>query len=349
MNFSLTRLAGKYRWQLKSVVAIILCIATLTTLTGVTSARNLVTVHEEGTLYSKYTMYYEPEDILKAFDIQLSDEDKYVFTGFNDGEGDLFILRAFQVTVTADGSQNAVTMTDGTVADALELAGVTLGDEDLINVSLNERVQSGTDIVVNRVTYQIEERNEQIPYDVIDCEIPANVANVKKVLTVEGQNGEQTVTVRNKLVDGVITDSEVISTAVITQPVSAKYECVREMYVGGVKKQLGLNEEYVELDANGRPINYAYKVTGKATAYSALGKKTKLTPGCVAMDLSKYPKGTKLYIVASNGSYVYGYSVVADTGAFVHNGSGVLVDVFFDTYAESVAFGAKTVDVYVLN
>ncbi len=349
MNFSLKRLTRKYRFQIKSAVALMLCMVTLTSLTGVTSARNLVTVHEDSTVYSKYTMYYEAQDILNAFDIELGENDKYVFSGFENGEGDIFILRAFDVTVTADGTAQTVVMTDGTVADALDLAGITLADEDLINVSLNERVQSGTDIVVNRVTYQVEERTEEIPYEVIDCDIPEGVANVKKVLTVEGQNGEQLVTLRHKLVDGVIIDSEVINTKIITYPVSAQYECVREMYVGGVKKQLALNEEYVELDANGRPINYAYKVTGKATAYSALGRPTKLKPGCVAMDLSKYPRGTKLYIVASNGSYVYGYSVVADTGAFVHNGSGVLVDVFFNTYAESVAFGAKTVDVYVLN
>ena len=104
----------------------------------------------------------------------------------------------------------------------------------------------------------------------------------------------------------------------------------------------------IVLDANGNPVNYKYKVTGKATAYSALGRPTSLKPGNVAMNLSQFPRGTKLYIKTPDGSFVYGYSVVADTGPAVTNGT-CLVDLFFATYRESCLFGAKTVEIYVLS
>ena len=59
------------------------------------------------------------------------------------------------------------------------------------------------------------------------------------------------------------------------------------------------------------------------------------------------PYGSKLYIKSSDGSFVYGYAVAADTGIALMDGR-VTVDLYFDTYLESCLFGAKTMDIYVL-
>jgi 3D (Asp-Asp-Asp) domain-containing protein len=66
------------------------------------------------------------------------------------------------------------------------------------------------------------------------------------------------------------------------------------------------------------------------------------------MDLSKYPRGSWLYIKSRDGSYVYGYCRVADTGTALVSGE-VLVDLYFSTFAQCYQFGAKTLDVYVLS
>ena len=59
------------------------------------------------------------------------------------------------------------------------------------------------------------------------------------------------------------------------------------------------------------------------------------------------PYGTKLYIKAADGSFTYGYAIAADTGTALMDGR-VLVDLFFDTNQECYAFGAKKMEVYVL-
>ena len=70
----------------------------------------------------------------------------------------------------------------------------------------------------------------------------------------------------------------------------------------------------------------------------------------MAVDYRKFPKGSKLWICTPDQKFVYGYSVVADTGTFAKNpNSSVLVDLFFNSYSDSVKWGAKKVDIYVLN
>lgn len=141
----------------------------------------------------------------------------------------------------------------------------------------------------------------------------------------------------------MVTEEEVVGEETIMEPVPQK------LLVGSpnVPTSQLTPDQPIELDENGNPVHYLKKVTGKATAYSALGKPTKLVPGAVAMNLSEYPRGTRLYIKTPDGSYIYGYSVVRDTGPAAREGI-ILVDLFFNSYRESCLFGAKTVDIYVL-
>lgn len=341
------RIFPKTAWlPAKVFIVSLICVMVTAVLTGLTTVSNTVTIHEDGYAYSRYTIYTDLEDILEQEEITLSKDDKCEFTGFQDHEADIYITRAFNVSVSADGETKTVVMTDGTVSDALEKANVTLSDDDLINVSLSEPVSKGTEIQINRVTYEESKETQEIPFETINPDVEPT-ANGRVVTLVEGQNGEKVITKQTKLVDGEPVETTVLSEEMTKEPVDKELGVMETVYIGGQKMEFLAGEAPVELDANGIPVNYAYKVTGKATAYSALGRPTSLTPGAVAMDLSRFPKGTKLYIVSSDGSYVYGYSTVRDTGTAVNNGS-VLVDCFFNTYAESVRFGAKTVDVYVL-
>ena len=100
------------------------------------------------------------------------------------------------------------------------------------------------------------------------------------------------------------------------------------------------------------PSSYSQVLTGKATGYySKSGKGSSglgLGYGTVAVDPSVIPYGTLLYITSTDGSFVYGYAVATDTGIALQNGH-ILVDLFYETYAESVINGAIQVNVYVVN
>ena len=63
------------------------------------------------------------------------------------------------------------------------------------------------------------------------------------------------------------------------------------------------------------------------------------------MDPSVIPLGTKMYIVSSDGSVVYGLCTAEDTGGAI---KGNKVDLYYDTRAECLKFGRRSVDVYIL-
>ena len=101
---------------------------------------------------------------------------------------------------------------------------------------------------------------------------------------------------------------------------------------------------------NNVPSSYSTVYTMKATGYysprgrgaSGLG----LYYGTFAVDPTLIPYGTKVYIVSTDGRFVYGWAIATDTGAFIHQ-NRMQVDLFYETYAESAANGVKQVYVYV--
>lgn len=361
----------------KLFLACIICGMMVAVLTGLSNVSNQVTIEKDGETYTKYTMYTELDDILEQEGIELGPNDTCKFTGFKDHHAKLTINTSFDVNVTADGVTQTLTMSSGNVSDVLKLLGITLSETDEVNADLDAPLRENNDIQVTRVVYEESQETRVVPHKTIQ---PPTAPAADETIAVEtpGADGEKLTTLRKKLVDGKEVENIVVAEQVTKAPVAevlkvekvpqkveepavqadaASSEAVQEepapvsgtteYYVGGQKVYCAPGEAPVELDENGDPISYQYTVTGKATAYSALGKPTQLVPGCVAMDLSKYPKGTMLYIKSVDGSYTYGYSKVADTGEFVYT-TDVLVDCFFNTYEESCQFGAKQVIIYVL-
>ncbi len=104
-------------------------------------------------------------------------------------------------------------------------------------------------------------------------------------------------------------------------------------------------------DENGVPENYLYCIEGKSTAYyggymTATGSATR--PGVVAVDPREIPYGTEMWIVSSDGRYVYGFARAEDTGGFIYWPKGATVDLYMNTYADCCVWGWRGVKIYVL-
>ena len=324
------------------------------TLTGISFATNVVYIYDDEDVLKYYTTNntLSAQEILADKEITLSADDEVEFTGFNkNGTADLRIYRAFPISITADGKTTQVVVTHGTVYDALKKAGISLADDDLINVSPYEDAVSGMQISINRVTYKTVTEETAIAFDVVTKETKA-LYKGKTLVTQVGKEGKKIATFRQTLIDGVVSHVEELSNEVVSQPVT------QHQIVGTSLTPIAseiLPPEDFELDANGVPVNYTRVLTGKATAYSSRrypnvrgASGQYLKPGSVAVNPNIIPYGTKLYITSTDGRYMYGYAVAADTGIAMMDGH-VLVDCFFATYAESCRFGAKTVNVYVLS
>lgn len=257
-----------------------------------------------------------------------------------------------KVKIFADGN-NYVVRAKGNVADAINAAGITVDDDDLINVGLSEPLNAKTDIVINRVEYVTEVKLETIEYATEYKEDDSYVVGFSKVL-VDGEEGELAKTICHTYVDGKLASSDIVSTEVTEEPVdevivqgTAEVNPIAAMSIS----QLDV-PDYLALDENGVPTSYSSVLTGKSCAYSAnpsaktaSGRQVKV--GYVAVDPAIIPYGTELYIVSTDGKYVYGYAVAADTGTALLDGR-ILVDLFMESYDASCDWGAKQVNIYIL-
>ena len=268
-----------------------------------------------------------PAQVMHLSGIRSEEGDEVYYTAFSGNLASLNIERAFSVSITADGQEYPVKLVFGTVADALERAGITLEGDDYTEPALDHVVTAGSKIVVHRVDYAERVETQAIPYDTQYVYTSLYFRNTGRTTTVQhGAAGQQTVTTRDRYVDGELENSMVVDVTTTAEPTNH------------VVKTYG-------------PTSYSKVLTGKATGYySRTGKGSSglgLGYGTVAVDPDVIPYGTKLYITSTDGKFVYGYAVATDTGIAVQKGQ-ILVDLFYETYAESVINGAIQVNVYVV-
>lgn len=296
------------------------------------------------------TFESDPEKILAHSGIRVSAADKVVFSGYSrNNYATISYTAAFAVKVQADGRTVSLALTGGTAADALRQAGVTVGADDLVNVPLDSALTAGEVVTVRRVTYKQAVALTAIPFSTKTVQDTLHVRGTQTVLAA-GKAGQRAVTTRIRYIDGKETQRTVVGDTVKTQPVT-------QVVSVGTASAAPLSKftlSSLKLDRYGVPLHYSRVYTGSATAYSA--RRGALTDsgrragvGYVAVDPSKIPYGTHLYIMTTDGSVVYGVAVAADTGAFVHDGSGILVDLYFPNRASECRFGERTVNIYVLD
>ena len=286
-----------------------------------------------------------PAQVMHLSGIRSEEGDEVYYTAFSGSLASLNIERAFSVSITADGQEYPVKLVFGTVADALERAGITLEGDDYTEPALDHVVTAGSKIVVHRVDYTERVETQTIPYDTQYVYTSLYFRNTGRTTTLQhGAAGQQTVTTRDRYVDGELENSTVVDTTTTVEPT----DHVIKTYGAGapVSPLTGAD------GTTNAPASYSKVLTGKATGYySRTGKGSSglgLGYGTVAVDPDVIPYGTKLYITSTDGKFVYGYAVATDTGIAVKKGQ-ILVDLFYETYAESVINGAIQVNVYVLD
>lgn len=286
----------------------------------------------------------DPARVMSLSGIEAEEGDEVYYTAFAGSLASLNIERAFSVTIEADGQEYPVKMVVGTVADALERAGITLEGDDYTEPALSAMVTAGSKIEVHRVEYQDKVETQAVPYDTEYVYTSLYFRNTNRATTLQhGSEGQQTVTTRERWVDGELENSVVTDVTTTVEPT----DHVVKTYGAGAPVSPLTGPD----GTTNAPASYRKVLTGKATGYySKSGKGSSglgLGYGTVAVDPDVIPYGTMLYITSTDGSFVYGYAVATDTGIAVQDGR-ILVDLFYETYAESVINGAINVNVYVV-
>ena len=252
------------------------------------------------------------------------------------------ILRSYKIKLVVDGKKRSVDYAAGTVSDVLKREGIKLGKDDVVKPGLSKTLKPGSKIVVKRVKYVTREVEKIIKYGTQTKQSGVLAEGLKRVAR-QGRDGSKTVTYEDKIVNG-----KVVSSKKIGEVVNVK--AVDKVVVIGTRGA-GANR-VTNIEGSGAPTSYIKTFHGPATAYTAkAGAKTAsgavARRGLVAVNPKQIPYGSKLYIVADDGT-VYGYCTAADTGGFVTNGSGTLVDLYMDSYGECTQWGKRNVTIYVI-
>ena len=250
--------------------------------------------------------------------------------------------------VTADGETHEVITTGATAAELLAGLGITYDEDDWVTPAADEVVTEGSSLTLQRVEYV--EYTEEVVVPTERQEIPTSLFyrdEDETMVLQEGSDGLDTVTWRDVYLDGVwsekqeverITQVEMVPTVVKVYgeetPVSS---FVGPEIVDGVPSE-GVTETYTGQRSTG--------YSASATAKGASGRR--LTYGTVAVDPSIIPYGTLLYITSDDGKFVYGYAYAADTGTALMTGHA-FVDLYYQTYEESVESAVIPVTVYVID
>ena len=310
---------------------------------------NTLEINDNGNTLKVYTFRDNIEDILDNTDLIFAESDTVEFSGWEKNTATLNIFRSNNIKLTVDGTTHEFFISNKNVKNLLEIKEITLGELDEINLELDKKLQEGDHIIIRRVEHKTTVIKEPIPF--VTNDTPSSFLN-KGIIKVSsnGRNGEIEKVLKEIVVDGVVISSEIIEEKKVKEPIAeTRLIGNAESYIpSSIVPSNGL-----ALDSSGKPIKYKKILNGRAAAYSAkAGAKTAsglpAKPGHVAVNPKIIPYGTKMYIESSDGSYVYGYAIAADTGTALMEGK-IIVDVFFNTKAESKKFGIKNVNIYILD
>lgn len=262
------------------------------------------------------------------------------------------VERAVNFYLSVDGAVREIRALPAevkTVAQLLNKAGVTLSSDDIVEPSKDSAIAEGDTVKVTRIVYKEYTQTEVIQGQAIERLTPVLRAGRTYAINQGGQaDGEMEVTYRDKYVNGQLESHEVIKSEVTKE--ATDYI----LLVGANIAASPINgAQYTDTQIiDGVPATYSAVYSGRCTAYNfrsgAYGVSGMyLSQGMVAVDPSVIPYGSLLYITNSDGSFVYGWAIAADYCEASAAGTAV-VDLFFDTYRECALFGARSLNVYVV-
>lgn len=326
----------------RKFAAVVLACSTLLMSTMVSVYSRAVTVTDGAESRMVLTMHRDPYKALEAAGVEMSEHDEIEVS---EDEATITINRAMTVEVKADGVSTLLYMVDGTVADALEKAEVSVGKYDTMNTEMTAPITDGISIEIDRVAYREYTVNETVPFTT-NTKYTNVLAPGKAIINKSGANGSKTITYRETIVNGQVVETEKVGEKVTKNAVTK--EVLKGSSYGTPLSKAPFD---IKLNAKNQPVNYKQVFTQKScTAYS-IGTRgasgMKLGVGTVAVDPKVIPYGTKLWITSADGKYVYGYAVAADTGSFV-NGGKTFADLYFGSYTEACHFGRRTLNIYVI-
>ena len=295
------------------------------------------------------TFATDPAEVLGEAGLELQEYDTYT----TEGDSAITINRAQTVTIRYHGREITASTTGETVGELLARLGLDVNQNDELSHSLDTAAYDGMQVRVDRVICQQETYTTTIAHEVTYCSDASIPQGCQDVL-IQGVDGELLCTADVTYVNGEEISRVLLSQSVTIAPVAEVIavgtgEAVQTAAPGDMPI---IGDGYIQLPT-GEVLTYTDTATVRATAYThtdegcdmitATGSTVHM--GTVAVDPRYIPYGTRMFIVANDGSYVYGISEAEDCGGAI---KGDRVDLYFPTYYECMQFGWRTCTIYFL-
>lgn len=305
------------------------------------------TILDGGRVYSSTGFLQEPEAILRAAGVELSSVAAYT----REAET-ITVHRTPRVTVFYHGQQIETEIQGETAGELLEKLGLSLDVNDRLSVPEETVLEAGMTFRVDRV-FQREERRTQVePYEVITY-YASYLPEGDRVVLTKGRDGELLLSEFVCYVNSVETQRELLEQ---TRTLAPRAQ-IQALGTGGVTGP-GITQEPIIGDGvillpTGEKLDYTRVDYVRATAYthsdpgctSTTATGTKVHHGTVAVDPRYIPYGTRMFIMASDGSYIYGLCEAEDCGGDI---KGDRVDLYLPNTEACMEFGRRRCTVYFL-
>jgi uncharacterized protein YabE (DUF348 family) len=301
----------------------------------VTPAKEVV-IENDGEEQTVLTTSKTVEDVLKKFDIDVSEHDK-VTPDLDEEVKDsmkIKINKAFQIPLIVGNKQESVWTTSTTVADLLKHQEIKLQKLDRVNPDLQKTITEDSKVKVTRVEKVTDVVEEPIDYGVVTKRDSSMIAGNERVVE-PGEKG-----LVKKHYEVILENGKEVSRELIeTEKVKESKDQVVAM---------GTKQVDAEVSRGGEAAKTVYM---KATAYTAYcngcsgttrtGINLRENPELkvVAVDPNVIPLGTKVWVEG------YGYAIAADTGGAI---KGNRIDLFIPDKQKVHQYGVQTVQVKIL-
>jgi len=278
-------------------------------------------------------------------------------------DGDRIVIeRAVPVNVTADGDTKTLYTTDASVEEAIQKAGITVGNEDKIYPALDTSIKKDMKIRVVRVTKRTVDVEQPIAYKVVKTADPSLYKGDNRVI-VNGKEGTLVQHIEKVFQDGELVSKKMVGKTVATnrvdkviavgtkaKPVVKEEPVVQTVSAQTSKTKSATTASSTKKSASGSKVITVSGTTFKyskvlknvtMTAYSAeepgIGTKTasgtRVTEGrTIAVDPKVIPIGWWVYIEG------LGFRRAEDTGGAI---KGNKIDVYYDSVKHALNFGRK--------
>lgn len=319
-----------------TLIGVILCIILLL---SIFNMRKQIIISIDGQEEVVTTYTNNIENLLAKNGITLEPKDKIepsLHSKINNGDK-VTIKRAVDVVITVDGKELNIKTAEDNIEAMLAAEGITTSEMDKVIPNVTEPIKQDLKVSVKRI-------KEEVLAEAIPIEYSTEVYKDEKMLSTnreviqQGVIGERQRSIKVVYEDGNEISREVLSDVVSIEPVAE------------IIKQGTLN---TFISSRGDSLVYKNVISVKTTAYCPQSDPAYNLPASglpflgrnpsgystIAVDTSIIPFGTKVYIEG------YGYAIAQDTGGFI---KGYRIDVFKNSLSEALAWGVRTVNVYIL-